>query len=111
MIVCRVLVVALLDEFEKLVASIGSAHAVLVFARGFMYLLSVCRVDGGCCQASYGCADGEAAWAASSEFGGRCPCCKRVRMMLRFLVALSSSAMVAQCSFLLPSGPGCLLRG
>ena len=31
--------------------------------------------------------------------------------MLRFAVALSSSAMVAQCSFLLPSGPGCLLRG
>ena len=47
--VCQVLVVALLDEFEKLVASIGSAHAVLVFARGFVYLLPVCLVDGSCC--------------------------------------------------------------
>ena len=49
--------------------------------------------------------------AASSVVAGKCPCCSRVMMMLRFAVALSSSAMVAQCSFLLPSGPGCLFRG
>ena len=48
---------------------------------------------------------------ASSAAGGRCPYWRRVMMMLRFAVAVSSSAMVAQCSFLLPSGPGCLLRG
>ena len=49
--------------------------------------------------------------AASSAVAGRCPCCSRVSSMLRFRRAVSSSVSVDQCSFLLPSGPGCLLRG
>ena len=49
--------------------------------------------------------------AASSDVVGRWPCCKRVTIMLRVFKVASSSAIVAQCSFRLPSGPGCLLRG
>ena len=49
--------------------------------------------------------------AASSDSAGRCPCCKRVTIMLKFLSVVSSSVMVAQCSLRLPSGPGCLFRG
>ena len=49
--------------------------------------------------------------AASSEVVGRRPCCKRVTIMLRFFRVASSSAILAQCSFRLPSGLGCLLRG
>ena len=49
--------------------------------------------------------------AASREHVGKCPCCKRVMMMLRLFSAVSSSAMVAQCSLWLPSGPICLFLG
>ena len=54
--VCGLFVVALLDQFEELVAPVRSAHSVLVCACGSVYLVFICVVYGRGGEASQCCA-------------------------------------------------------
>ena len=52
----RLFVVALLDQFEELVAPVSPPYAVLVCASRVVYLLFICVVNRCSCEASKCCA-------------------------------------------------------